>query len=147
MITTGGIFPQMSLGPFVFSILSAPYTEQGRETKWRWPKQDLFGQHPVYQFVGVDSDQMTLTGAIYPARAGFGTLDQLRMLAGYGQPLPLIDGMGRHHGLWIIESISEKNSEFVAMGAPLKTEFTLSLTHYDGGIYGNSVTFVSRTPQ
>lgn len=122
----------MQLGAYQFCIMTSVYQELIRKTEYKWPSQHRFGQRPSRQFVGVGDETMQLPGVIYPEyRGGFKQLDFMRDMAGRGEPLLLVDGLGRLHGRWVIESIDEKQSLFAAYGAPRKQEFTLSLARFD----------------
>lgn len=121
----------MQLGSFQFGINTAAYQTLTRSTEWRWPSQDRFGKPPVLQHVGPGGDSITLPGVIYPEwRGGFGQVEQMRALAGQGEPLQLIDGTGSSFGRWAIKRIEENQSVFADAGAPRKIEFTLQLLRY-----------------
>lgn len=121
----------MALGVFQFSIQTAVYQELNRHTEYKWPSQHRFGKRPSSQFVGKGEDTITLPGVIYPEyRGGFQQIERMRSIAGRGQPLMLVDGLGKIMGRWVIESIYEKQSLFAAFGAPRKMEFTVALRKF-----------------
>ena len=131
-IPIGQMNVMMQLGSFQFSIMTAVYQELIRKNEYKWPSQHRFGQRPSRQFVGVGDETMQLPGVIYPEyRGGFHQIEAMRNLAARGQPLLLVDGLGKLWGRWVIESIDEKQSLFAAFGAPRKQEFTLSLARFD----------------
>lgn len=122
----------MALGVFQFSIQTAVYQELNRHTEYKWPSQHRFGKRPSSQFVGKGEDTITLPGVIYPEyRGGFQQIERMRLLAGLGKPLMLVDGLGKIMGRWVIESIDEKQTLFAAFGAPRKMEFTVALRKFD----------------
>lgn len=132
MIPIGQMNIMMQLGSFQFSIMTAVYQELIRKNEYKWPSQHRFGQRPSRQFVGVGDETMQLPGVIYPEyRGGFQQIEAMRNLAARGQPLLLVDGLGKLWGRWVIESIDEKQTLFAAFGAPRKQEFTLSLARFD----------------
>lgn len=132
MIPIGQMNIMMQLGSFQFCIMTAVYQELIRKNEYKWPSQHRFGQRPSRQFVGVGDETMQLPGVIYPEyRGGFQQIEAMRNLAARGQPLLLVDGLGKLWGRWVIESIDEKQSLFAAFGAPRKQEFTLSLARFD----------------
>ena len=55
----------------------------------------------------------------------------MRLCAGSGQPLPLINGSGFILGRWLIESVQETDSALFDDGSPRKIEFSLSLKRYN----------------
>lgn len=121
----------MQLGEFQFGITTAAYQEFSRETEYRWPGQDRFGQLAALQFTGPGSDTVTLPGVVYPEwRGGSGQIDDLRALAAQGVPLLMTAGTGKLMGHWVIERIQEKQSTFAAYGMARKMEFTLALRKY-----------------
>ena len=65
-----------------------------------------------------------------PSHGGSLHLTLMRVSAGMGMALPLIDGSGMVWGRWIIESISDTKSVFLSDGAARKIEFTMSLKRY-----------------
>lgn len=122
----------MALDVFQFSIQTAVYQELNRHTEYKWPSQHRFGKRPSSQFVGKGEDTITLPGVIYPEyRGGFQQIERMRLLAGLGKPLMLVDGLGKIMGRWVIESIDEKQTLFAAFGAPRKMEFTVALRKFD----------------
>lgn len=122
----------MALGSFQFSIQTAVYQELNRRSEYKWPSQHRFGKRPSSQFVGIGEDTITLPGVIYPEyRGGFQQVERMRSIAGRGQPLMLVDGLGKIMGRWVIEAIDEKQTLFAAFGAPRKMEFSLSLRKFD----------------
>lgn len=132
IIPIGQMNVMMQLGSFQFSIMTAVYQELIRKNEYKWPSQHRFGQRPSRQFVGVGDETMQLPGVIYPEyRGGFQQIEAMRRIAALGQPLLLVDGLGKLWGRWVIESIDEKQSLFAAFGAPRKQEFTLSLARFD----------------
>jgi phage protein U len=125
-------------GRFPFSINTAAFQELNRDTAWRWPSQELFGQLPLSHFVGPGDDTITLPGVIYPEfRGGTGQIDDMRALASNGTPELLIDGRGNILGKWACTSISEKQGPFAGLGIPLKQEFTISLKRVPDPLSGN----------
>lgn len=131
-ILTGQTNIMMMLGSFQFCILTAAYQELNRHSEYKWPSQHRFGQRPSSQFVGIGEETITLAGIIYPEyRGGFQQVEQMRSMAGRGQPLLLVDGLGKLWGRWVIESIDEKQSLFAAFGAPRKQEFNLQLRRFN----------------
>lgn len=132
MIPIGQMNVMMQLGSFQFCLMTAVYQELIRKNEYKWPSQHRFGQRPSRQFVGVGDETMQLPGIIYPEyRGGFQQIEAMRNMAARGQPLLLVDGLGKLWGRWVIESIDEKQSLFAAFGAPRKQEFTLSLARFD----------------
>lgn len=121
----------MSLGSFRFSIETAAYEELRRNTTYDWPDQQRVGRESARQFTGISEDTIELSGRIYPTyRGGLGQVDDMRELAGRGQPLLFVDGRGRVWGKWCITRISETQRAFMANGAPRRIDFALSLQAY-----------------
>jgi uncharacterized protein len=128
-------------GRFPFSINTAAFQELNRETSWRWPSQELFGQLPLSQFVGAGDDTITLRGVIYPEfRGGTKQIEDMRDMASNGAAELLIDGRGNILGRWACTQISETQSTFAGFGVPLKQEFTMSLRRVPDPLSGNIIT-------
>ncbi len=125
----------IQIGSFQFSIDTAAYQSLQRAKGYRWVAQDRINRRPAQQFVGLGSESISLAGIIYPGV--FGTLDQIskmREVADTGEPLNLVvspnGNTGEILGLWVILSISETNTIFIAGGVPRKIEFTMEIAHY-----------------
>lgn len=124
----------MMLGPFRFSLATAAYDELTRTSGWQWAEQPVIGSAPVLQFTGPRAETMTLRGRIIPGfTGGVEQLAQMRALAGFGRPMFLVDGMGRVHGNWVIETISDTGTMHFRDGMPRISTFDLSLKKYDDG--------------
>ena len=131
----------MQLGPIRFSIGTAAYQNFRRSTEYRWvPQQRLV--HPLlkhlgiggttYQYVGPGDDTIDLDGTMYPQFNGSSLqLTLMRLSAGIGIALPLIESSGFILGRWIITQVEETDSIFFADGNPRKIEFKLSLKRYN----------------
>jgi phage protein U len=127
-------------GRFPFGINTAAFQELNRDTSWRWPSHELFGQLPTLQFVGPGDDTITLPGVIYPEfRGGTGQLNAMRAVAAQGLPQLLLDGRGNILGQWVATSISEKQSTFAGFGIPLRQEFTITLKRFPDPLSGNAL--------
>lgn len=121
----------MRIGQFNFSVSTAAYQDFTREVNYRWQPQERFGQIPAQQFTGLGEENISLSGDIYPDYAGgLGQLDNMRLEAGLGLPLMLVDGQGYIWGKWVIKSIREQQTIFFADGAPRKQSFSMEITRY-----------------
>ena len=127
------------LGPFRFALNTAAPDEIERQSRWDWRQVDRVGTIPALQYTGPQNDTLKLTGRLVP---GFGggveQLARMRALADIGQPLPLVDGTGRVHGLWVIESVDDVGRNHFKDGYPRLVQFTVTLKKYgDGsGLFG-----------
>ncbi len=125
----------MRLGPYRFALGTAAYQELNRASEYRWARQERIGRNDALQYTGPGPETIELRGVIYPHfRGGLGQLDRMRATAGAGFPMLLIDGRGRILGLWCVETVNELQETFAARGAPLKQEFDMRITRYDGGL-------------
>ncbi|MCM2973490.1 phage tail protein [Larsenimonas suaedae] len=122
----------MALGMFVFETGTVPYQELQRRTEWRHASQSRVGDRLAYQFLGPGTDTITLSGTLLPAfTGGRVSLDQIRDMADQGQAWPLVEGTGKHYGLWVITGVDETSSTLFRDGAAAKIEFSLTLEHVD----------------
>ncbi|AVO37404.1 phage tail protein [Pukyongiella litopenaei] len=125
----------MQLGFFQFSIDNATYQRLSRSTEYRWSRQARIGTNDALQFTGLGPETIELEGVIYPHfRGGLGQVDKMRIQASIGIPLPLVSGLGRVLGLWVVEAISEGQEVFAAQGIPHRQDFTMRMARYDGGL-------------
>jgi uncharacterized protein len=121
----------MTLGGFQFAITTAAHQNLQRESSYRWEKQDRLGREPAMQFIGAGEDKITLSGTIYPHyRGGLGQLQTMREMAGDGEPLQLIDGLGRVLGPYCIARVIEGQTAYTGPGIPRRQDFTLELLRY-----------------
>lgn len=122
----------MSLGQFVFSLNTLAFEELKRQTTWRHPSNSRVGQRPARQFVGPGDDLINLTGVQVPEFMGTRqSLPKLRDMADSGRAWSMVDAAGGVYGAWVIESISETGSVFVAQGVPRRVSFDLGLARVD----------------
>ena len=121
----------MALGAFRFGVNRANYQEFTRSASWRWEPQDRIGRRPALQFLGPGSDEITLQGTIYPHfKGGLRQVEMMRLVASQGAPLILVDGLGWVWERWVITSVDETKTLFMADGAPRRIEFTMTLRAY-----------------
>ena len=131
MLDLGLSVVMMALGAFRFGVNRANYQTFTRSASWRWEAQDRLGRNPALQFLGPGADEITLEGVIYPHfKGGLRQIELMRLVASAGQPLILVDGMGWVWERWVIPSITEKKSVFLADGAPRQIDFAMSLKAY-----------------
>ncbi|CFQ33693.1 phage tail protein [Yersinia aleksiciae] len=122
----------LSLGLFVFMRQTTPYQSIGRNIDYRWPTNSRIGLRPAAQFLGVDSEKITLSGVLLPELTG-GKLSllALELMAAQGKAWPLIEGDGTIYGMFVIESLSQIGTLFFADGSARRIEFTLKLLRVD----------------
>jgi phage protein U len=122
----------MALGFFIFSLPTLAYQELQRQTKWRFAETGVVGVRPRQQFIGLGSDDITLRGELRLEVAGKAiSLDYLRSMGDTGKAWPLLDGVGRVYGLFIIDSLNETKSVFLENGQAKKIDFDISLKRVD----------------
>ncbi|HEN3356287.1 TPA: phage tail protein [Yersinia enterocolitica] len=122
----------LSLGLFVFMRQTTPYQNMNRNIDYRWPTNNRIGLRPAAQFLGVDSEKITLSGVLLPELTG-GKLSllALELMAAQGKAWPLIEGDGTIYGMFVIESLSQTDTLFFANGSARRIEFTLKLLRID----------------
>ncbi|MGR3501619.1 phage tail protein [Pseudaestuariivita sp.] len=124
----------MALGSFRFGSSNEAYQNFARTAGYRWGKVERIGAAPALQYAGLDTQEVTIEGVIYPHfRGGLRQLDLMRAVAGAGVPMMMVDGLGWVWNRWCIVSIEERKSYFLKDGAPRKIEFTITLQSYGGG--------------
>lgn len=121
----------MALGSYRFATRNGGMDKTSRDSKWRWPEQEVIGVRPVLHFVGPGSETTSIEVTIFPQfRGGFSQIDQMRAQAGLGIPHVLVDGSGRYYGEWVIESVGDGREVFLADGTARKIEFKVELKRY-----------------
>jgi hypothetical protein len=125
----------MKLGGYTFGIDTAAFQSLTRTTKYRWAKHERPLKSPYLEWMGPGEDTVSLPGVVYPIHAGgLGQIDDMREIAGTGNPLLMVDGYGTVHGYWCISTITETRRAFLPGGAPQKIEFTLALIYYGASL-------------
>lgn len=124
----------IALGPFRFSLSTAAYDEFSRQSRWDWKSVDRVGSMPALQYTGPQNDTVTLAGRIIPGHTGgIEQLARMRALADLGTPMFMIDGTGRLHGNWVIESVEDTGTKHFKDGYPRMVTFNVGLKKYDDG--------------
>lgn len=122
----------MAYGMFVFGLSTAAYEELQRQTAWRHETTGRVGRRPARQFLGPGDDTITLNGRLLPPfTGGQQSLDDLREMAERGEAWPLIEGTGVNYGLYVIDALNERKSNFYRDGAAGRIAFDLTLQRVD----------------
>jgi phage protein U len=125
----------MALGRFRFGVNRANYQTFSRNAPYRWAKQERLGRAPALQYLGPDTEEITLEGVIYPHfKGGLRQVELMRLIARQGVPLMLVDGLGFVWQRWCITTVDERRSFLMADGSPRKIEFSVSLQSYGGDL-------------
>jgi len=121
----------MALGVFRFGMSGSAYQSFSRSAAYRWGKADRVGRMPAMPYPGPDAEEVTIAGVIYPHyKGGLRQMELLRLRAGTGIPMMLVDGLGFVWQRWVVVRVEERKSVFMADGAPRKIEFTITLQSY-----------------
>ncbi|MBS9308391.1 phage tail protein [Escherichia coli] len=122
----------MVLGLYVFMLRTVPYQELQYQRSWRHAANSRVNRRPSTQFLGPDNDSLTLSGVLLPeVTGGRLSLLALELMAEQGKAWPLIEGSGTIYGMFVIESLSQTNTEFFAGGMPRRIELTITLKRVD----------------
>jgi len=121
----------MALGTFRFGITGGAHQKLSRTASYRWHKVNRAGRSPALQYLGPDTQEITLEGVIYPHfKGGLHQIDLMRLQAGLGIPMMLTDGMGYPFRRWVIVSVDETKTLFMSDGAPRQIDFSIKLKAY-----------------
>lgn len=123
--------PIFQLGSFQFDLPNGVPQTLDRQAEFRWEEQGRLFREPAVQFLGPGSQTINLSGVLFPGFTGRqSTLDQLRDLAGRGQPEMMTDGLGRIYGKWGIRRVREQQETFAPGGGARQIGFDLELVKY-----------------
>lgn len=88
---------------------------------------------PKAQFVGKESETITISGRLAPeVTGGRVSIKLLELMADLGDAYPLIDGATFELiGYFVIERISEERTELFGDGAPRLIDFSMTLKRTD----------------
>ena len=121
----------LALGPFRFEMGQATYQSLAMSQSWRWPEQARIGREPALQFTGREPAEIRLQGVLFPGfDAGLAQVEEMRALADLGEPLQLVDGLGRVWGSWVIVEVGDTRSVLMDDGQPRRVGFELKLKAY-----------------
>ncbi len=121
----------MALGSFRFGVASGAYQKLSRSAGYRWTKVPRVGREPALQYLGADTQEITLEGVIYPHfRGGLRQVELMRLQAGLGVPMMMVDGLGWVWKRWVIVSVDETKTLTMRDGAPRQIDFSMRLQSY-----------------
>ncbi|UTV30872.1 phage tail protein [Photobacterium atrarenae] len=121
----------MALGDYRFSINTAALQNISETHSWRWADHNVAGSKPKSQFIGADLSAIRLQGTIYPHfRGGLAQTDKMKAEADKGEPLRMVDGLGKDWGLWTVRQLQVEKSQLWTKGVARKIEFTLEIKEY-----------------
>ncbi|MCP1107281.1 phage tail protein [Serratia nevei] len=126
----------LTLGLFVFMLRTIPYQTMNRQMDYRWPENGRVGQRATSQFLGVDTETITLSGQLLPELTG-GRLSLLTLqtMAEQGRAWPLIEGSGTIYGMFVIQKISQTSTHFFPDGQPRQINFDITLKRVDESLH------------
>lgn len=135
--------------PFVTSRqVLLTFDDFSRSSEGRWVKHELVGQKPVLEFLGPDTETITMKimlrkdHGINPVKV----LNQLRQMRDTGEVFPLVLGSrvignavrallkkspASSAGLWVLRSVGESVTHW-AGGTPYIVEVSVTLEEYSG---------------
>ncbi|AVA40859.1 phage tail protein [Proteus mirabilis] len=124
-----------ALGVFVFELRTVPYQSLQKQQTWRHGFTQRVARRPAQQFIGPDTDVITLSGTLYPSLTGGKvSLLALELMADSGKAWSFIDGTGTIHGMFVITDLQRTHTEFFQDGAARKIDFSLTLKRVDDSI-------------
>ncbi|MBU2711844.1 phage tail protein [Zooshikella harenae] len=131
---------------FHFSISTAAYDDLTISDNYRWVTQDRISYLPATQYLGPGLTTISLKGVIYTElnKDSYFLLDRLRNLASKGKPFVLTSGIGKLHGLYLVESITDQQNVFFSDGLPRKISFTINLKQFGGEVCQQSTTQIQK---
>lgn len=119
------------LGNHAFSLPEGAPATLDRTTPYSWVPQPRLGRLTAQQFLGLESNTITLQGVLIPGFSGKqGTVEELRALAVTGEPQMLTSGAGFVYGLYCIRTLSEGKEIFMDDGNARKILFSVDLVEY-----------------
>ncbi|MFK3792236.1 phage tail protein [Pseudomonas piscis] len=121
---------QMALGDFIFGLSrSFAYDSLVRTTDGGWKPLNILVSKPRTNQGGQALETLKITGkAMYGV--AMARLDELRALQARRVPLPLIDGVGRNWGRWVIKSVTETQSSVIDDGTAMLIDWVLDLEEF-----------------
>ena len=124
----------MGLGQFIFEQRTLAPNDIAGQLSVNWQKQQRFQGRPAVQYTGIDAETLTLSGILYPGSGITGTstdIQTLKDMAATGESFVLNGVDGYFHGLYAIQSVSDKHTLLSADGKARKIEFDIALIRTD----------------
>ena len=123
----------MALGPFAFESLSFGFYGLSRDLATPWADIKTVGGLDRIQWLGGDSDKVTIVGVVFPEEfGGLDSLEGVRSAARAGSVLPLVTLGGNVFGMYVVEGVNEDQSFHDATGRPRKDVYSIELKRYIG---------------
>lgn len=123
----------MALGTFRFGMFSGAYDQFSRSASYRWNNVDRIGREPALQYLGPGTTEISIEGLILPHfRGGLGQVDRMCAQAEAGDPMMMVDGLGKVWKWWVIVRVDDRRSHMIRDGAARKIEFSMTLKSYGG---------------
>lgn len=120
----------MTLGDIRFSVAEGAYRSLNRTLEMTTAKMARANRQAARQILGED-ETIEIAGVVYPMhRHGMDRVSRFRDLARSYKPAMLTDGLGNVWGLFVIERVEERGTDFTPDGVPMKQEFTINLGAY-----------------
>lgn len=118
--------PLLIWGDYSFDANATAFEELTHKWAGRWAKQPVFGRRPPGQYLGPAEEQLSVRGTIYPLEIGdFGQIVAMQQEAGGGTVDMLFSGAGDTFGLFRLDELEYRSSNFLPDGTPQKVEYTL----------------------
>ena len=121
------------------------FDEYQRNSEGRWAKHDIIGQKPVLEFLGPDTEKISMKIQL---RRDHGvnpeaTLNQLRQMRDTGEAFPLVlgskvigrlpEGTGQEAALWVLKGVTEDVKHW-AGGNMYIVDATVTLEEHAGRV-------------
>lgn len=126
----------MMLGGFAFEAHGFGFDGLRRQLDTPWASIEVAQTFDVQQWTGPKSDQVTISGVLFPAEfGGQASLSGLTAAALSGEKLMFVSGTavdGQIHGYFTIQGISEDRSFIDRNGSPRRNAYSIDLQRYGG---------------
>jgi phage protein U len=130
----------LTWGDYSFDAGATSFEELTHKWGGRWARQFVFGRRPPGQYLAPEEELLSIEGTIYPV-GGIGNHQQLLAMqreAGAGTVDLLFTGDGSVLGLFRLDHLEYRASEFLNEGTAQKVKYTLHFAAADdasGTIY------------
>lgn len=131
----------MRLGPFVFAIPTFSVESMSHEVSGRVAEQAVLGAPPPTHLLGPGGETRSLSSTFYPFHMNGGGLAQLAAVKEACRkqiPMMLVSLSGLVMDRWVIESVSNEESQYHPNGMPQSVTVTLNLKKYVGNRGSNA---------
>lgn len=124
----------LKLGDHEFIVTKTCYNKLSRVRQYNYVEHDRTNDVKRIRYQSRNPEQIDLDGVIMTylsGKKGLEFCDKLALDAEKGEPLLLVDGLGKFHGKFAVTRISDTKEHALLDGIPQKITFKITIREYN----------------